>query len=207
MSFSRTAPSELSFDDKPMKRGKKKKFTQLIGQTLWVCKYLWVCIRRTLWVCVRRTLSAQSLQWLISLAQRGFCCSAGDEGPKSRSQQDRLLGIFPMTGKDRGLGVQHCHKQAENSDPKPESHVPLVFLLTCASGCVPGERDLGKSPCQGGHSMAGGLITGSSFRGILPCLWSFLGTSVLYKPKGREPNCAPLLAKQNLQGKKMRVVV
>lgn len=79
-------------------------------------------------------------------------------------------GFFPMTGKDRGLSVQHCHKQAENTDSKPKSRVPLVFLVTCARGgcgCVPGQRDFGESPCQGGHSKAGGLITGSTFHGIL----------------------------------------
>lgn len=112
-----------------------------------------------------------------------------------------MLGIFPMTGKDRGLSVQQCHEQAENANPKPKSHVPLVFLVTCARGghgCVPGERNFGECPCQGGHNKAEGLITGSSFHVILPFLFSFLSISVLYKSRGREPSRASLLAKQNL---------
>lgn len=139
-----------------------------------------------------------------------FLLFSWGRGTKEQEPAGQVVGAFSHGRQGQGLGcsaLPHCHKQAKNSDPKPKSHMPPVFLLTCASGCVPGERDFGESPCQGGHSMAGGLITGSSFHGILPCLWSFLGTSVFYKPRGREPNCAPLLAKQNLQGKKMRVVV
>lgn len=106
-----------------------------------------------------------------------------------------------MTGKDRGLSVQHCYRQAENTDPKPKSHVFLQ--ATCIFGYLckrwlwlcTWREDFGESPGQGGHSKAGGLITGSSFHGILPFLFSFLGVPVLYKLRGREPKLHSFVSK------------
>lgn len=99
--------------------------------------FLWQDVSKYLQVHVRKTLSTRCLfgSHIPLQGFDSFHCSAKNEGPKRSSHEDKLLGIFLITGSHRGLGVQRCSTttRKQKKAPKPKSHVLLVSGGLCKS--------------------------------------------------------------------------
>lgn len=104
-------------------------YTRLIDETLWVSAAR--CLQAFVSLCQENSFRS------ISLGQpckARLSRSAKNEGPKRRSQEGRLLGIFLMTGNDRGLGVQHCHTTtSKQKNPTQKPHAGCVSGYLCRS--------------------------------------------------------------------------
>jgi len=79
--------------------------------------------------CQENSFRSVSLQQPLSLARHGFCCSAKNKGLKRRSKEDKLLGIFLLTGNDRGLGVQHLPQAKGEKKEKAHTQRPRAACI------------------------------------------------------------------------------